>query len=286
MERIGIIGLGRMGSAMATRMAGQGAQVTGWTRSGLTPDRAAALGITATPDIATLVAASDVIVTSLLDDSAVDAVLDALLSHDLTGKLIAETSTVTPTPLTSRLDRITAAGGAAVDAPISGGPEMVAAGTCGLFIGGSDVDAARATGVFNMISGRIFHVGPLGTGLVMKTINNSMIQAYLTSLREFLPMAKRANLPFETVMDILNGGPVGIAFMRDRMPKLLGQDETVGFTVAAGVKDAKVFGDVLASYGLSSPILARAEEGLRAAVEAGLGDHDPAVYIARAYHDG
>ena len=63
-------------------------------------------------DISTLVALSDVIVTSLFDDKAVAEILDALLDCDLTNKLIVETSTVTAAPLTERLERIEAIGGA------------------------------------------------------------------------------------------------------------------------------------------------------------------------------
>jgi 3-hydroxyisobutyrate dehydrogenase-like beta-hydroxyacid dehydrogenase len=94
--RVGIVGIGRMGGAMAARLAGQGHDVTGWTRSGLSPDKARAMGIAAATDIAAVAAASDIILLSLSDDAAVAAVVKELCSGDLRGKVIVDTSTVSP----------------------------------------------------------------------------------------------------------------------------------------------------------------------------------------------
>lgn len=139
MERIGVIGLGRMGSAIARRMTTEGLNVAAWTRSGRPVD-----GVNSAPDLETLVQHSDTLILNLLDDVAVADMLDAILMHDLTGKQIIETSTVTPGLLIDRIDAITTKGASAVDAPISGGPELVLAGACGVFIGGNAASAARA----------------------------------------------------------------------------------------------------------------------------------------------
>ena len=281
MERIGVIGLGRMGSAIAQRMQDQGHIVTTWTRSGRTLE-----GIPAAQDIAALIAACDVLVLSLLNDDAVAGVLDACLACDLTGKLIIETSTVVPTILQERISQIDAKGAAAVDAPISGGPELVAAGACGVFIGGDDTASARAQNTLGAISGRIFHIGPLGTGLVMKTINNSMLQCYISGLDDMMPLARRAGIPLETAIGILSGGPAGVPMIADRIPKILGDDKTVGFTISAGHKDNDVFQRVAQAYGLTSLVLVHASERQKIALMEGLADHDPAAMVSAAYNRG
>lgn len=255
MTQIGIIGLGRMGSAIAQRMQAQGQSVQGWTRSGRAID-----GIATTADLASLVDTCGTLILSLLDDAAVATVLDTCLMQDLSGKLIIDTSTVVPTILKDRIAQIEGKGGLAVDAPISGGPELVLAGECGVFIGGSDPAAARAQSTLSAISGRVFHVGPLGTGLVMKTINNSMLQCYFSGLDDMMPLAKRAGLPLETALRILCGGPAGIPMITDRIPKILGEDTTVGFEIQAAHKDNGVFQRVAEAYALTSPVLAMAGE--------------------------
>ncbi|KQI71140.1 hypothetical protein AN191_14290 [Loktanella sp. 5RATIMAR09] len=281
MTQIGIIGLGRMGGAIAQRMQAQGHSVQGWTRSGRAVD-----GITTTSDLASLVNACDTLILSLLDDTAVASVLDSCLALDLTGKIIIDTSTVVPTILKDRIARIEAKGSLAVDAPISGGPELVLAGQCGVFIGGSEAAAGRAQDVVSNISGRIFHVGPLGSGLVMKTINNSMIQCYFSGLDDMMPLAKRAGLPLETALRILCGGPAGMPMIADRIPKILGADETVGFEIQAAHKDNGVFQRVAEAYGLTSPILAEAGERQKQALAEGLGAKDPAALVTAAYNRG
>lgn len=280
MERIGVIGLGRMGSAIAQRMTGQGADVLGWTRSGRTVD-----GVKPAENLNHLVRHSDALVLSLLDDAAVSSVLTLLLQCDVRGKQIIDTSTVTPTTLINRADQITAKGATAVDAPISGGPELVLAGRCGVFIGGDDVAAAKATQTLGTISERIFHVGPLGTGLVMKVINNGMIMTYFNGLMDLMPLARQAGLPLETALRILSGGPAGMPVVADRIPKVLDQDKSVGFALSAAFKDNDIFNDVVESFRLVSPML-RAFGARKATVqEAGLWERDIAELIKLAYHN-
>ncbi|MEO1638394.1 MAG: NAD(P)-dependent oxidoreductase [Pseudomonadota bacterium] len=281
MQNIGIIGLGRMGSAMAQRLLTQSQTVTGWTRSGRTVD-----GVPPADDLPSLVQQADTLILSLFDDAAVGDILDQLLTLDLTGKQIIETSTVVPTVLQDRMDAITAKGATAVDAPIAGGPELVLSGGCGVFIGGTDAAAKRATATLTHITERIFHVGPLGAGLVMKTINNSMLQTYFAGLDDMMPLAKRAGLPLETAIRILSGGPAGLPMVADRIPRILGEDTSVGFGIEAVLKDSDVFQRVAKAYGLEAPTLDLFAQKAHAAVAEGLGGADPAALVTHAYNKG
>jgi 3-hydroxyisobutyrate dehydrogenase-like beta-hydroxyacid dehydrogenase len=192
---------------------------------------------------------------------------------------------VVPGVLKARADRLAALGAAVVDAPVSGGPELVAAGQCGIFLGGDDDAAARALNALKALTDRIFHVGPLGTGLVMKTINNAMIQVYIAGLAEQLRLAGRAGLPLKTALTILGSGPAGMPAMRDRIPKMLGEDDTVGFPVSGLLKDHAVFRRVAGDSGVETPALAAAEPLFLDAIEAGLAEVDGAAILARAYRD-
>jgi 3-hydroxyisobutyrate dehydrogenase-like beta-hydroxyacid dehydrogenase len=280
MDRIGVIGLGRMGSAMAARFAQTGRPVTGWTRSGRTVE-----GVAQSADLTALVSASDVLILSLFDDAAVAEMLDAVQILDLSGKLIVETSTVVPAIVKARAKAVAAAGGAIVDALISGGPDLVAAGQCGIFIGGEEDAATRAQAALSPLSQRIFHVGPLGAGMAMKTINNGLMQSYVAGLAEQIRVAKRAGLPIETALTILCGGPAALPMVCDRLPKILGQDDTVGFTVSGFGKDNAVFQRVAAEFGVDTPTLKAAEAMIREGVATGLSEADPAALIAQAYRD-
>lgn len=281
MERIGIIGLGRMGSAIAQRLSREKIAVLGWTRSARLVE-----GVKTAPDLKTLVDSSDTLILSLFGNEAVAEILDKLLTLGLKDKQIIETSTVTPDILKDRIDQITQQGATAVDAPISGGPELVLAGSCSIFIGGDETSAAKARNSLTAISGRILHVGPLGTGLAMKAVNNGMVQAYLAGLYDMMQLANRAGLPLETALRVLCGGPASMPLVADRIPKVLGEDNEVGFALNAAFKDNDVFQQMIASFGLSSPVLANFGSLKSAVIDAGLLEKDPAALISLAYDNG
>ena len=129
-------------------------------------------------------------------------------------------------------------------------------------------------------------MGPLGAGLVMKTINNTMLQVYFGGLAEMMPMAKRAGLPLDVVLGIICGGPAGVPMIKDRIPKILDQDPEVGFSISAAYKDADVFQRVVESFGLTAPTLANAAVHQRRAIEAGLGERDVAALLSDPYLRG
>lgn len=278
-ERLGVIGLGRMGRAMAARLADQGAAVTGWTRSGLTDADAQAMWIKAADGLEGLVAGSDVLILSLFDDDAVRAVLDQLTAFDLDGKLIIDTSTVSPGLLPAY------AGGpfGLVDAPISGGPEMVTAGSCGIFIGGASGDVTRAEAVLRLVSQRIVVTGALGTGMGMKIANNAMLAGFFATISEVAQIGKQAGLDFAQMMQVIAGGPAGPPFIQARMPRVLGEDDSVGFPVRGTIKDVDVFRGAARELGVDTPVLARAAEVMELAEAEGLGDRDLAVMVRAAW---
>lgn len=281
MERIGVIGLGRMGSAIAQRFSAEGVAVLGWTRSARPID-----GIESAPDLKTLVNGSETLILSLFGNEAVTEVLDRLLTFDLQGKQIIETSTVTPNLLKDRVEQFAQQGATVVDAPISGGPDLVLAGSCGIFVGGDETSAARARSSLAAITERVLHVGPLGTGLVMKAINNGMIQTYFAGLYDLMPLANRAGLPLETALRILCGGPAGMPLIAGRIAKALGEDDEVGFALEAAFKDNDVIQQIVESHGLSSPVLTNFGDLKTAVIDADLLEKDAATLISLAYNNG
>ena len=283
--RVGILGLGRMGSAMAARLARQGHAVSGWTRSGIAPGKARDLGLAACPDIAAVAHPSDIILLSLSDDAAVTGVVGQLCRGDLTGKVIVDTSTVAPDTLPRQADAIRQAGGGALDAPISGGPDLVAEGKAGLYIGGDAADVARFMPVAQALSNRIHHVGKLGMGAAAKIVNNMMLMGYWETLREALLVGKSAGLGLEKMLEILKDSPAASGAFLHRLPVLLGQSNAVGFSVSGVVKDGAMFERTAARYGIATPAITAAVASYRAHAAKGHGEEDLAT-MARAAYDG
>jgi 3-hydroxyisobutyrate dehydrogenase/2-hydroxy-3-oxopropionate reductase len=173
-RRVAILGTGKMGSAIAARIAAAGFEVVLWNR---TRSKAEALGlgtVVATP--AEAARNADLVISSL---TGPEAVLAAYLGPN--GALIAghrkpfvEMSTAGPDLVVTLAAAVTEAGGTLVDAPIVGAPPLVRAGEAGILAGGADVDVALVSGVLAEL-GTVRHVGPIGSGARLKLVANSML---------------------------------------------------------------------------------------------------------------
>ncbi|WP_180898618.1 NAD(P)-dependent oxidoreductase [Martelella soudanensis] len=285
-ETIGICGMGRMGTAMARRLSAYGFPLVVWSRGGVSMELAAETHAEVALNPATLARKADVIITSLIDDAAVEAVLEALLTTSLPGKLVVETSTVSPALLKHYSAGIKAKGGSAIDAPVSGGPELVISGKAGLYIGGADADFARFLPVAETLSDRIHHTGPLGTGAAAKIVNNMVLCGYWEVLREALMTGKRAGLSLDKMLDILMTSPGGAPALKTRAPRIRGEDRSVGFPVRGAVKDATLFASVADSYDVDTPAIDAALANYKACLENGKGDEDLAAMLRTALEKG
>jgi hypothetical protein len=163
--RIAVLGTGKMGSAIADRLAAGGFELTLWDR---TRTRAEALGIGSVADTpAAAVRGVDVVISSLTGPEAVRATYlgpDGALREG-TAKLFIEMSTAGPDLLPSLAIEVATAGGRLVDAPIVGTPPAMRAGQTAILVGGDDRDVDLAETVLSAL-GTVRRVGPLGNGLL------------------------------------------------------------------------------------------------------------------------
>lgn len=274
-KRIGVIGLGRMGRALAARLGAQGLAVTGWTRSGGAPPA----GVAAASTLEDAVAASDVLILSLFDDAAVRETLDRLSRLDLRGRLLVETSTIAPDVVRAAAPGLEAAGSRIVDAPISGGPEMVAAGTIALFVGGAPADVARFAPVAARLTAQVYEVGPLGAGHAAKIVNNSAMGGALQAMIESFRLGVRLGLDLPTMLRIMETSPAATPAFKARIPKMRGDDASVSFSVAGVLKDQALFLRIAETLGEPLPALAAARENFVRVAEAGHAEADLAMVI-------
>ncbi len=282
-ERIGVIGLGRMGWAIAARLAAEGAAVQGWTRSDVDAKRTQAEGFVSVDRLEDLVARSDILMLSLFDDAAVREVLTRLAALDLTGKLVVEMSTVSPTIVREASYAIAAAGADLIDAPVSGGPPMVAAGTVGIFIGGEDAAVARFGPVVAALSQKVAHVGGLGAGASAKIVNNMALIGMWEVLSEALETGAGLGLEFETMLGFLEKSPAASNAFLTRLPIMRGESDAVGFSVSGIAKDAVLMVATSQDLGREATALKAASERFQAMIDEGLGAQDLSSVVPHAF---
>jgi 3-hydroxyisobutyrate dehydrogenase-like beta-hydroxyacid dehydrogenase len=200
--RIAILGTGKMGSAIAGRLAESGFKVTLWNR---TRERAEALGfgtVAATP--AAAVRRADVVISNLTGPDAVRSTYlgpDGAISEGV-GKLFIEMSTAGPDLLPSLAAEVAAAGARLIDAPIMGAPPLMRAGQATILVGGDVIDAGRADRVLSTL-GTVRHVGPLGSGARLKLVANSMLADIVLAAAELQVAGERAGLEPDDVFWVL-----------------------------------------------------------------------------------
>jgi 3-hydroxyisobutyrate dehydrogenase-like beta-hydroxyacid dehydrogenase len=212
--RVAILGTGKMGSAIARRLAGSGVEPVLWNR---TRERAEALGVgsvVATP--ADAVAPADVVISSLTGADAVRATYSgpsgALAAAH--GQTFVEMSTAGPDVLTELLQGIAATGSTLVDAPLLGAPPMVLSGHALVLAGGLDADVERVRPVLELL-GEVRHVGPLGSGARLKLVANSMLGVVSLVAAELQSAGEAAGLPPEAVFAVLARFAPALTMRRD-----------------------------------------------------------------------
>ena len=202
LRRVAVLGTGKMGSAIATRLDTAGFEVVLWNR---TRSRAEALGLgTVAETPAAAARDADIIISSL---TGPDAVLAAYVGPDGAlaagaGKRFVEMSTAGTVLVSDLAARISAGGGMLIDAPILGAPPVVRAGEAAILVGGADDDVAAASPVLSVL-GTVRHVGPLGSAARLKLVANSMLADVILAAAELQVAGEVAGLDPDEVFWVL-----------------------------------------------------------------------------------
>jgi 3-hydroxyisobutyrate dehydrogenase len=269
-EQVGVVGLGRMGLAMAMPLRRAGVPVVGFDIVAAARDRAMAEGVAVAGSLSDLVADCTIILASLPDDAAVAALVEAPggLVEAAAGRLLIDTSTVEPATSRRLAERLAAAGHAMLDAPVSGGPAGAAAGTLTVMVGGSEADLTRAEPVFSALAGKVVHVGPSGAGAVAKLVNNLLCAAHLLTNGEAMRLAEASGVPAARVLEVVNAASGRSAVSEVNLPRwVLSGTFDSGFTMGLMRKDVRLAGRLLAASGLDAPVSREAIEQWAASVD-------------------
>jgi 3-hydroxyisobutyrate dehydrogenase len=282
--RVGFVGLGTMGGAMAANVARAGFSVSAWNR---TPGRAADLadlGVRLAPSPAEVAAASDLVVTIVSDTPDVEAVLfgeAGVASGAPSGSLVVDMSTIAPSATRDFAARLAAQEVAMLDAPVSGGSEGAKKGTLTIFVGGDAADLERARPVLATMGTTITHVGPIGAGQAVKVVNQVILAGVYLGVAEGIVLAIKAGLDVGQVVAALSGGAAQSWVLANRSGRMLENDYPLGFKVALHRKDLGIALQLARETGTSLPISALCEQIEAGLIGKGHGDDDVSA-VARA----
>ncbi|HEX5222951.1 MAG TPA: NAD(P)-dependent oxidoreductase [Verrucomicrobiae bacterium] len=279
---IAFFGLGLMGSGMARRLLGAGFPVTVFNRD---RTKAAALereGGKAAGSPCDAVKNAEIVVSMVADDNASRAMWlgeQGALADVARGAVLIEASTLTVDWIKELASAAAAKGCDLLDAPVTGSKSHAAAGELNFLVGGSAAALEKARPVLSAMSKSIVHIGPTGSGALLKLINNFLCAVQVASVAEALTLIERSGLDRDKAIEFLMAGAPGSGVMKTVLPRMVSRNFAPNFKLALMVKDLAYSLKEGEQHGIKLASVESALKAFNEAVAAGKADEDFASVV-------
>ncbi|MGC6770383.1 NAD(P)-dependent oxidoreductase [Enterococcus sp. LJL51] len=263
MGKIGFIGIGVMGHAIVMNMMNHGLEVNVYNRTKSKADDLITNGAHWQETPAKIAENSEIIFTMVGFPADVEGVYfgeNGIFQADITGKIVVDLTTSTPSLAEKIAKEASKLGGQALDAPVSGGDLGAKNGTLTIMVGGEQSAYDKVVPVFEAFGKTYKLHGGAGKGQHTKMANQIMIAGTMTGMTEMLVYADKAGLNLEKVIETLGGGSASNWSMNNYGPRILRADYSPGFFVKHFIKDLKIALDEADKLGLTLPSTKLAEE--------------------------
>lgn len=282
MTRLGFVGLGRMGAAMAPRLLGEGRTLAVWNRSAARAAPLVAAGATLAATPAEVARGADIVFSMVRDDAAAAEVYEGaqgFLSVPVEGRLFVEMSTLRPATI-ARLDAsLRERGAALIDAPVSGTVGPARDGKLLALVGARPADLERARPFLDLLCRRVVHAGAVGQGALMKLVINLPLGVYWQALAEALALGRAGGLDYTAMLDALQDSSAALAVLGLKRTAILGDAQAPAFDLASMQKDLLYILETGSASGVPMPATAAALGTYAAASANGLGDQDSVAIV-------
>jgi 3-hydroxyisobutyrate dehydrogenase len=281
MQRIGFLGLGTMGFGMAARLVAAGFPVTAYNRSAAPGEALRKLGGHIAASAADAAAEAHIVISMISDDAASRSVWigeRGALAAMRRGAVAVESSTISPV-WARELASLTAERGCALlDAPVTGSRVQAAYGELLFLVGGDAAPLEAVRPVLQPMSRGIMHLGPNGSGALMKLINNFVCGVQVASLAEAMKWIEKSGLPADAVSVLVNGAP-GSPLVKTVADRMTRHAYETFFRVDLMAKDLRYAIEEARRAGMALVTADAALARFGEAVEKGLGAKDLAAVI-------
>jgi 3-hydroxyisobutyrate dehydrogenase-like beta-hydroxyacid dehydrogenase len=278
MEKLGLVGLGNMGSALAANLVACGHELVVHDLAG--PERCPT-GAIFVDDVARVASAAAVVVLSLPDGAASEAVAREIAeAHGRTAAAVVDTSTIGPSCARAIAEALAAHGIGYVDAPVSGGVAGARARTLAVMVAGEPEARERSAAVLEGLSDRRYHVGDrAGMAQALKLANNFLSATALAATSEAVAFCTAAGLDMATVLEVLNASSGRSAASEDKFVNhVLTGTYASGFLNTLMAKDLRLYLGAVEQQGTANAMAATTTEIWQRFVEADPGVDFTAVH--------
>ncbi|MEM9478454.1 MAG: NAD(P)-dependent oxidoreductase [Verrucomicrobiota bacterium] len=280
--KLGYIGLGIMGGAMARNLLKAGFEVTVLNRSPAKMEALAADGATAASSPREVAEKSDIVFTNLPDSPDVEQVAlgeNGVIEGARDGLVFVDHSTIKPAIARKIADAFANVNVISLDAPVSGGDVGARDGTLTIMVGGEEAGLEKARPALEAMSKTITHVGPPGAGQIAKACNQIMAAAQMVAEAELLILAKSADVDPAKVIDAIKGGAAQCWTLDQKPPRLFQGNREPGFKAHMQLKDLDIVLATAEEFKSAMPMTKVVTELFREQVQAGEGELDNSAVI-------
>ena len=253
--RVGLLGVGLMGSAMGHRLLDQGIEVIAWDH---TPEHARALeerGAEPAENPSGVVLGADVVITMLPTAPIVLEVVEPLLEDWPEATIWLQMSSVGAAEADQLASAAEAHAVTLVDAPVSGSTHPAEEGELTILASGPDSAHESVAPVFEALGSRVLWVGEAGMGSRLKMAANHWMIAMTAALAESMHLCKAMGLDQQQFIELLDGGPLGTSYGLLKLDEMRRHDYPAGFPVRLALKDLELVGEVEQSSNAAMPLL-------------------------------
>jgi 3-hydroxyisobutyrate dehydrogenase len=253
--KVGVIGLGAMGTGMARNLAKAGFLSGVYNRTSIKADDLAnQLAITAYSTISDLAADVELIISCVSADADLLEVVNAIANSSNSKLIVIDTSTVSRQTAQQAAMLLAEHNIGFLDAPVSGGVEGANKGTLAMMVGG-DIDVLnQVRPVLEAISARILHLGEHGAGQACKAVNQIMAAGINQAVCEALAFADAQNLDLAKVIEVVSSGAAGNWFLQHRGHTMSQDSFNPGFKLALHHKDLLICQQMAQQAEIPSPL--------------------------------
>jgi 3-hydroxyisobutyrate dehydrogenase-like beta-hydroxyacid dehydrogenase len=281
-KKISYLGLGTMGSGMASNLVKAGYELTVWDRTAEKSQLFAGTGARVAQTPADAVRDSDLVMYSLSDDDAVETVVfgkEGILSAITVGQIAVDMSTVLPTTSLREQEAYAKRGVDFLDAPVFGSKDESAKGKLWVLAAGKKEVFEKVKPVLEKLGQTVHYLGKNGNATAMKLVGNLIVALELEALAEGLVLAQKAGLDLKTVMEVVKVADFRSPLLVGNGENILKRDFSTYFALQLMLKDANLIQQFSESLGSPIPALRVVKGNLEDAVALGFGKENASAVI-------
>ena len=277
MKKIGIIGLGMLGNAVALHLMDSGYEVTAYNRTKEKSTELNEKGATIVESPKEVAKNSELVIIIVKDADAVKQISfenNGIVNGNNEKLIVADMSTIDPTESKNISDQFLNSGIIKLDIPVMGGPNVAITGNLVMMASGNEKSFEKCKEVFDTIANKVFFLGENGVANSIKLAMNLQITMLAMALSEGIMLVKKSNVDPKIFLEILNSTYFKTGMSEKKAYKMIEGEYNTTFTLSNLKKDITTMTKAAKSLGVELPMISKAEEVYENAIKEGFGDID------------